>query len=143
MVLAADGTVLHAYLNATQKWRMKTELAEPLDVRRHAVPALAPHLARRLVAQFPWQASIRSTLRRGPQAKAEYLLNRAEKQPPLLSCAAGSEVRQVFWYVNDRFLRAAAATGRVFISPPTGNVKISRADDHGRNVDIQLPVAEL
>ncbi len=28
LVLAADGTVLHAYLNPTQKWRMKTELTE-------------------------------------------------------------------------------------------------------------------
>ncbi len=28
LVLAADGTVLHAYLNPTQKWRMKTELPE-------------------------------------------------------------------------------------------------------------------
>ena len=78
-----------------------------------------------------------------PLANAEYLLNRAEKQQLLLSCAAGSEVRQVFWYVNDQFLRAAAATERVFINPPTGNVKISCADDHGRNVDIQLQVAEL
>ncbi|OGX86638.1 penicillin-binding protein 1C [Hymenobacter lapidarius] len=78
-----------------------------------------------------------------PLANAEYLLNRAEKQQLLLSCAAGSEVRQVFWYVNDQFLRAASATERVFIRPPTGNVKISCADDHGRNVDIQLQVAEL
>ncbi|WP_394368726.1 penicillin-binding protein 1C [Hymenobacter jeongseonensis] len=78
-----------------------------------------------------------------PLANAEYLLNRAEKQQLLLSCAAGSEVRQVFWYVNDRFLRAAAATERVFFRPPTGNVKISCADDHGRNVDIQLQIAEL
>ncbi len=78
-----------------------------------------------------------------PLANAEYLLNRAEKQQLLLSCAAGSEVRQVFWYVNDQFLRAASATERVFISPPTGNVKISCADDHGRNVDIQMRVAEL
>ncbi|WP_081867642.1 penicillin-binding protein 1C [Hymenobacter sp. IS2118] len=78
-----------------------------------------------------------------PLANAEYLLSRAEKQQLLLSCAAGSEVRQVFWYVNDQFLRAASATERVFISPPAGNVKISCADDHGRNVDIQLRVAEL
>ena len=28
LVLAQDGTVLHAYLNPTQKWRMKTELPE-------------------------------------------------------------------------------------------------------------------
>ncbi|MBJ6108421.1 penicillin-binding protein 1C [Hymenobacter sp. BT523] len=78
-----------------------------------------------------------------PLAHAEYVLNRGEKQQMLLSCAAGSEVRQVFWYVNDRFLRAAAATERVFFRPPSGPVKISCADDHGRNVDIELQVAEM
>ena len=78
-----------------------------------------------------------------PLDHAEYVLDRREKQQMLLSCAAGSEVRQVFWYVNDRFLRAATATERVFFRPPSGAVKISCADDHGRNVDIQLQVAEL
>ena len=78
-----------------------------------------------------------------PLDHAEYVLNRHEKPQLLLSCAAGSEVRQVFWYVNDRFLRAAAATERVFFRPPSGTVKVSCADDHGRNVDIELQVAEL
>ena len=78
-----------------------------------------------------------------PLDHAEYVLDRREKQQMLLSCAAGSEVRQVFWYVNDRFLRAASATERVFFRPPNGAVKISCADDHGRNVDIKLQVAEL
>ncbi len=78
-----------------------------------------------------------------PLDHAEYVLDRHDQQQMLLSCAAGSEVRQVFWYVNDRFLRAAKATERVFFRPPSGTVKISCADDHGRNVDIQLQVAEL
>ena len=78
-----------------------------------------------------------------PLDHAEYVLDRKDKQQMLLSCAAGSEVRQVFWYVNDRFLRAASATERVFFRPPSGTVKISCADDHGRNVDIRLQVAEL
>ena len=78
-----------------------------------------------------------------PLDHAEYVLNRGEKQQMLLRCAAGSEVRQVFWYVNDQFLRAASATERVFFRPPSGAVKISCADDHGRNVDIQLQVAEM
>ncbi|GAB2862443.1 penicillin-binding protein 1C [Hymenobacter ruber] len=78
-----------------------------------------------------------------PLDHAEYVLDRHDKQQMLLSCAAGSEVRQVFWYVNDRFLRAASATERVFFRPPGGTVKISCADDHGRNVDIQLQVQEL
>ncbi|TPG72373.1 penicillin-binding protein 1C [Hymenobacter nivis] len=77
-----------------------------------------------------------------PLPHAEYLLNRGEQQQLLLSCAAGPEVRQVFWYVNDRFLRAAGAAERVFFRPSPGPVKVSCADDHGRNVDVQLLVAE-
>ena len=75
-----------------------------------------------------------------PQAHAEYLLDPAEKQQLLLSCAAGADVRQVYWYVNDQFLRAAPAAERVFFQPPTGPVKISCADDHGRNADIEILV---
>ena len=48
------------------------------------------------------------------------------------------------WTVHDdRFLRAVTATERVFFRPPSGTVKVSCADDHGRNVDIQLQVEEL
>ena len=78
-----------------------------------------------------------------PAAHAEYVLNGAEKQQLLLSCAAAGEVRQVFWYVNDQFLRAAKTTERVFFRPPAGEVKISCADDHGRNVDVRVLVREL
>ena len=39
LVLAADGTVLHAYLNPTQKWRMKTELAEITPALQAAIIA--------------------------------------------------------------------------------------------------------
>jgi penicillin-binding protein 1C len=78
-----------------------------------------------------------------PAGHAEYVLNAAEKQQLLLSCAAAAEVRQVYWYVNDQFLQAAKATERVFFRPPTGQVKISCADDHGRNVDVRVLVRQL
>ncbi len=39
IVTAADGTVLHAYLNPTQKWRLKTELAEITPALRTAIIA--------------------------------------------------------------------------------------------------------
>jgi penicillin-binding protein 1C len=77
-----------------------------------------------------------------PAAHAEYVLDAADQQL-LLSCAAAAEVRQVYWYVNDQFLRAAQATERVFFRPPTGEVKISCADDHGRNVDVHVLVRHL
>jgi penicillin-binding protein 1C len=78
-----------------------------------------------------------------PAAHAEYVLNAAEKQQLLLSCAAAGEVRQVYWYVNDQFLKAAPATARVFFRPPPGEVKISCADDHGRTVDVRVLVREF
>ncbi|MDJ0366859.1 penicillin-binding protein 1C [Hymenobacter sp. H14-R3] len=78
-----------------------------------------------------------------PAAHAEYVLSATEKQQLLLSCAAASEVRQVYWYVNDQFLQAAPATGRVFFRPPPGEVKISCADDHGRTVEVRVLVREL
>ncbi len=77
-----------------------------------------------------------------PAAHAEYVLDAADQQL-LLSCAAAGEVRQVYWYVNDQFLRAAKATERVFFRPPLGEVKISCADDHGRNVDVRVLVRRL
>ncbi|MGI4873525.1 MAG: penicillin-binding protein 1C [Janthinobacterium lividum] len=78
-----------------------------------------------------------------PAAHAEYVLVTGEKQQLLLSCAAAAEVRQVYWYVNDQFLKAAPATARVFFRPPAGEVKISCADDHGRNVDVRVLVREM
>ncbi|MET4107898.1 penicillin-binding protein 1C [Hymenobacter sp. UYP22] len=78
-----------------------------------------------------------------PTANTEYVLNKREQQQLLLSCTTDSEVRQVHWYVNDQFLRTAAATERVFFRPQPGPLKISCADDHGRNTDVLVTVTEL
>ena len=78
-----------------------------------------------------------------PTANTEYVLNRHEQQQLLLSCTTDNEVRQVYWYVNDKFLRAAAATERVFFKPAPGPLKISCADDHGRNTDVVVTVSEM
>ncbi|MCC2547787.1 penicillin-binding protein 1C [Hymenobacter sp. BT175] len=78
-----------------------------------------------------------------PLAGTEYVLSRGEKQLLLLSCTTNNEVRQVYWYVNDEFLQAAAATERVFFRPGPGHLKISCADDHGRNTDVRVTVSEL
>ncbi|MBC6697674.1 penicillin-binding protein 1C [Hymenobacter sp. BT190] len=78
-----------------------------------------------------------------PTANTEYVLNAREQQQLLLSCTTDSEVRQVHWYVNDQFLRSAKATERVFFRPRPGPLKISCADDHGRNTDVLVTVTEL
>ena len=126
--------------------------------RRALYPNLLPEVAaykeaqgipyRRLPPHNPACQLVRGGAERAPTitspvANTEYVLNSAEKQQLLLSCTTDSEVRQVYWYVNDKFLQAAAATERVFFKPPPGPLKISCADDHGRNTDVQVTVSEL
>ena len=149
-LVSADGTI--AYCRAcvpTAGFRRQlflNPLPEVLAFREtQGLPAtrLPPHNPACRLVRGPEDGAGAALAITSPLDHAEYVLNRGEKQQMLLSCAAGSEVRQVFWYVNDRFLRAAKATERVFFRPPSGAVKISCADDHGRNVDIELQVAEL
>jgi penicillin-binding protein 1C len=111
--------------------------AQGLPTRRLPPHNPACRLVRGTTADAPEAAPLLTIT--SPAAHAEYMLDAADQQL-LLSCAAGAEVRQVYWYVNDQFVRAALATERVFFRPPTGEVKISCADDHGRNVDVRILV---
>ncbi|MFD1871715.1 penicillin-binding protein 1C [Hymenobacter bucti] len=111
--------------------------AQGLPTRRLPPHNPACRLVRGTTADAPEAAPLLAIT--SPAGHAEYLLDAADQQL-LLTCAAGAEVRQVYWYVNDQFVRAAPATERVFFRPPTGEVKISCADDHGRNVDVRVLV---
>ncbi|GAB3305702.1 penicillin-binding protein 1C [Hymenobacter tenuis] len=126
--------------------------------RRELYPNLLPEVAafkeaqgipyRRLPVHNPQCQLVRGGAERAPSitsptANTEYVLNRHEKQQLLLSCTTDSEVRQVYWYVNDQFLQTAAAAERIFFQPSPGPLKISCADDHGRNTDVLVTVTEL
>ncbi len=69
-----------------------------------------------------------------------YLLERGEDQKIMLSCTADNEVKVVYWYINDRFIQAADAGAKVFVSSPEGQVKISCSDDKGRNSNIWVTI---
>ncbi|QDA59453.1 penicillin-binding protein 1C [Hymenobacter jejuensis] len=147
VLLSADGR--YAYCRAC---------APVAGFRRELYPNMLPEIVayketqgipyRRLPPHNPECQLVRGGAERAPSITSplpntEYVLNRGEKQQLLLSCTTDNEVRQVYWYVNDRFLRAAAATERVFFRPAPGPLKISCADDHGRNTDIRVIVSEL
>ncbi len=59
----------------------------------------------------------------------------------LLTCHAANDVRTVYWFVNDKFLRSASPEERVFFTPERGFVKVSCSDDKGRNTNIWINVA--
>ncbi len=78
-----------------------------------------------------------------PNMQSEYLLDLKAGDKIMLQCQASPEVRNVYWYINNLIYRAAAANEQLFCSPPKGLVKISCADDMGRNSDIFIKVEEM
>ena len=100
-----------------------------------AGPALPPHnpTCRRVSHGQPPAVT-------SPAAGVTYGLEADEPARLMLSCQADAEVQEVYWYVNDRFLRAAAPAVPVFFDPPAGPVKVSCSDDRGRNADVYFTV---
>ncbi len=74
-----------------------------------------------------------------PADGREYFMPEAGSEL-LLACHTGSEVHEVYWYINNRFHAKAQAGSKVFVVPPKGLVKISCADDLGRNTDVLVVV---
>lgn len=70
----------------------------------------------------------------------EYYLEENNPQPILLSCETAADVQYVFWWINNKMVKKAKANENVFIDLPEGSVKISCADDKGRNSNIWVTV---
>ncbi|MCP1383724.1 penicillin-binding protein 1C [Runella salmonicolor] len=72
-----------------------------------------------------------------PNDGSEYFLENQELQ---LACQASNDVREVYWYINDKLIQKANPQAALFVKPPVGKVKISCSDDKGRNVDVFIKV---
>lgn len=75
-----------------------------------------------------------------PTDGREYFVDRQDTPQISLSCLADSEVKTVYWYINDKLLARASPTETVFFKPSAGRVKISCADDKGRNTNVWISV---
>jgi penicillin-binding protein 1C len=69
-----------------------------------------------------------------------YYLSREEQSELQLSCQAESEVKEVYWYVNDRLVATAPPHKAVFIQPPGGKLRIACTDDKGRSSEVNLTI---
>ncbi|MFD2573393.1 penicillin-binding protein 1C [Spirosoma soli] len=79
----------------------------------------------------------------GPQITSlnngsEYYINPKQSVEMELGCQAASDVQTVFWYLNDKLYCKASPTKAVFFKPRAGALKISCADDKGRNTDLRI-----
>jgi penicillin-binding protein 1C len=75
-----------------------------------------------------------------PANNSEYLVNKKDPEPLRLSCNVSNDVGKVYWYINNKFYKAAEAKTKQFFIPEEGPVKISCTDDKGRNRDIWIRV---
>lgn len=75
-----------------------------------------------------------------PRNGAEYLMSKKHPEPLQLTCNVSNDVSKVYWYINDRFYKAADARTKQFFLPEEGPIKISCTDDKGRNRDIRIRV---
>ena len=75
-----------------------------------------------------------------PSNGNEYLINKNKPEPLQLRCNTGNDVAKVYWYINNKFYKAADANSRQFFIPDEGPIKISCTDDKGRNRDIWIKV---
>lgn len=75
-----------------------------------------------------------------PRNGAEYLISSKYPEPLQLTCQTGNDVSKVYWYINNRFFKAAEVKTKQFFVPEEGPVKISCTDDKGRNRNIWIRV---
>src|SRR5690606_15694181 len=58
-----------------------------------------------------------------PTDGTEYLVSRKNPEPLQLSCKTANDVSRVFWYIDNKFYKSAAAGEKLFFLPTEGPVK--------------------
>jgi penicillin-binding protein 1C len=71
---------------------------------------------------------------------SEYLISKKNPEPLMLTCKTAADVNKVYWYIDNKFFKAAHPAEKQFFLPTEGPVKISCTDDKGRNRNIRIVV---
>lgn len=77
---------------------------------------------------------------RFPVNGTEYLIDKDNVEPLQLSCDVSGDVKNVYWYINNQYLKKADGRAKEFFTPTEGKTKISCTDDKGRNTDVWVTV---
>jgi penicillin-binding protein 1C len=75
-----------------------------------------------------------------PNNGSEYYINKDDLQQIQLACQAANDVKEVYWYANDRLLQKTSSNKPLFFTPTVGKLKISCTDDKGRSSSIWVTV---
>jgi penicillin-binding protein 1C len=78
-----------------------------------------------------------------PANGTEYFISVKDPEPIALTCETAIDASKVYWYINNKFYKAADARSKQFFIPDEGPVKISCTDDKGRNRDVRINVKRV
>jgi penicillin-binding protein 1C len=70
----------------------------------------------------------------------EYYINTKDPEPIQLKATTATDVKKIYWYINDQFYKTTSSGEKQFFVPTEGPVKISCTDDKGRNRNIHIMV---
>lgn len=127
--MPSDGYTKKLYDN------LEPELVSYYEQNKISYPKIPPHNSQCLRVFKDNAPQITS-----PADGTEYLLERADPQKIMLSAHTTTDVKFVYWYINDKFLTKTPARQPVFFTPEEGKTKVSCADDKGRNSDVFITV---
>jgi len=119
--------------------RVPPEMQEYLSARNQPYTRIPPHFP---ACEKPGQGA--GPVITAPQNGTEYFQERKNPEPLQLSARAGNDVSRLFWYINDRFYKSTAPGEKQFFMPEgEGSIKISCADDKGRNRNIRITIRKI
>lgn len=75
-----------------------------------------------------------------PANGSVYYTTPKKPEPIQLSCNTGNDVLKVYWYINKKFYKAAAAGEKLYFIPNMGVMEISCTDDKGRTRSVKINV---
>ncbi|AFK03193.1 penicillin-binding protein 1C [Emticicia oligotrophica DSM 17448] len=87
-----------------------------------------------------FSGSTNAPLITNPNNGSEYYLSENDLQQMQLACQPANDVKEVYWYVNDKLLQKTPANKAIFFTATQGKVKISCTDDKGRSSSISIMV---
>ncbi len=75
-----------------------------------------------------------------PVDGSEYILDKNDTQKLMLNAQVRNDVKEIYWYINDKLLQKSTPNTPIFFVPESGKTKISCSDDKGRNTDIFVKI---
>ena len=75
-----------------------------------------------------------------PSKDYEYFIEENSGQEILLQAACGSGIKEIYWYIDDKYFKKSSPGKNLFFKPKEGKTKITCLDDKGRDANVLIKV---